>query len=449
MVAAIAVIQTDDARVSQTAPTRLHGRRVCPREDAAETLRWCVADREVLPRRRNDDRTPRRRRYAGLHDVAEVGVYAPIPVWVSRSHWIDYVVPKAAALHPEVLQRHKVGLKTLLKVAVAKSGYAHKRTGRRCIATPETVAQVAGVSERQAQRVNACLRELGVEVVVREGRRLTLEERLEKCWKTRSKQRGLATEVALTIPPELRRAAMPVADAGAVFPARVTPLDLSGQVFLKLELLAPNHLGASRARTKAAAPRRLTHKQRRWASALHLAHQTVDSVPWLAGERPRRIAPALMRFSECSMPWTGRLVGQAIQARGLRLGMRDIMADRVRTRPAVVLAAILGRMDPVDDHPGMGLGFRGDAPTWCGRCDHGWRTSSDADGHVWARKCPDCPDAVRANVAHSPAAGDEPRDGGRSPGVAPSGRGDDAHSLTADSLTHVGDVLSRLLEGTL
>lgn len=393
----------------------LRTHRRCAPEHAGQVRQLCRSDRSVLPRWHQDDRG-RADAHRGVHVVASPGAYSRIEAWRSREHWLTWVVPAAIAVHRDVLRRHHVDPDTFRAWALVKSGYAHAGTGRQCVVRPDTLASVLDMSERTVQRCTAAAREMGLEVVVLVGRMLTLTER-GKAWRAGSRQRGLSTEVALT---------MPQASRGLV--DRVTPPRGGGRPPLTSPLTGvPGGLAAEQ---KGAAPPHSDVRGRRRGrcrpSGWSLAAELARSVPWLAGEGPSRLAPALSRFATCERPWQAADVAAAIAGHTTRVGAGPIRAEAIRTRPAALLAAILRQLDPVEDHPGLGEdGFGQPAaagatpaarPDPCGApgCDHGWTTTVRPDGHPGLAPCPTCPPGVRSwapPAADGPAAGTGGSDG--------------------------------------
>lgn len=362
---------------------RMH--RECAPEHASLVRSACMQDRSVLPRWHQDDRG-RANEHRGVHVVAPAGSYARVPAWLSREHWVTYVVPLAIAQHRDVLIKHHVSPTMLREWAKVKSGYADPRTGRRCIVRPKTLASVLGVDERHVQNINRAARELGLEHVVLVGRMLNQDE----CMGARrrgSRQRGLSTEVALTVPTFLRRSV----DSFTPTSGPATPHKSQGR-------RVPPH-GLAAEQKGSAPPTHLNKGLQRTRRGRQLAADVARKVPWLAEERPGRLAPALMRFAVAGQPWTAQDVADAIGAHTLRTGRGAIQADSIRTRPAAVLAAILRELDVEADHPGL-VPFEtveAEPAETCGRtgCDHGW--IEDHNGRV--RPCPHCPSSVRAQLA--------------------------------------------------
>lgn len=364
--------------------------RICEPEHQSVVFRRCLQDRRVLPRWHQEDRGPRNT-LRGHHETAPAGAYSNIPVWHNRQHWAGIVVSMSMLLKPGVLARHHVSPTTFRAWAIAKSGYVqHQASGRRCIVRPDTLASVVGVDERTIQRCNAAARQLGIEVVVMEGRMLTGDER-GAIRAMGSRQRGLATEVALTIPSWLRS---PV--------DRVTP---------PKRLLKPEKITLGDTSVKASGQTRGTalragasKRQDRDRGRLRsVGSELARRLPWLAGEGPGRLAPALRRFVTAEAAWTAAQLAAAITRISADRG--PIHAGMIRTRPAALLAALLRRLDPIDDHPGPDSPMIPPPPSPlpgpCGGADcdgHGWINGVAASGYRWAHPCPDCPPAIRRSA---------------------------------------------------
>lgn len=78
-----------------------------------------------------------------------------------------------------------------------------------------------------------------------------------------------------------------------------------------------------------------------------------------------------------------------------------LTADRIVTRPAVVLAGLLRHLDVEADHPSHTPFVDPSTLKPCHRTDcdgHGWLTISDGRGRNISAKCPDCPPGIRAHV---------------------------------------------------
>lgn len=191
-------------------------------------------------------------------------------------------------MHPETLSSYGVAASTLQRCALAKSGYAWSN-GRRCVVRPDVLASIMGVSERQAQRCNALARALGLEVVVMQGRMLTQEERW-RAYDAGSRQRGLATETALTIPPDQR---------GLV--DHVTP-PRGGSVTTETKDLLGFPHGLPAGINGAATRPRPQSRRRKGSPAWRLALDVVRAVPWLAQESPHRLVGVLARYVDVPYP---------------------------------------------------------------------------------------------------------------------------------------------------
>lgn len=363
--------------------------RVCAEEHQTRVYARCLTDRRVLPRWHQDDRGPRNH-HRGFHVEAPAGAYRGVDAWMGRDHWLAVVVPLAIQQRPEVLRRHGVSPDVMRRWARVKSGYAAQKSGRRCIVRPVTVASVVGVTERQVQRCNAAARELGLEQLIMEGRMLDVDER-SSLRSLGSRQRGLASEVALTIPSWLRHL------VGSVTPSRGSWASRNSH------LCDPPHDGL-RPIQKDGAPRRRNEKgvRSRWR-ARSVASELAVRLDWLAGEARRRLIPPLMRFVTADEPWTVDDLVAGIRQVGA--GRGEIQPDMIRTRPAILLAGILRRLDPVADHPRLAGPFIPSDTAPCGGADcdgYGWINGLDDTGRPWAKPCPDCAPAVRRGAAQPP-----------------------------------------------
>lgn len=355
--------------------------RVCARELAPYVELHAGDRRSWLPRWHQDDRGPAREPY-GYHEVAPEGAYAKIPIWSSRDHWLQVVVPLVIAdakrrapdgqlrtTRPDPADNRPgspVSEKLLRRYLALRSAYADPRTGRRCIVRPETLASVLDVDQGTIHRCQNVARTLGLERVVAMGRMLTFAERMT-LWRTAkrdqvrpSRQRGLSTEVAFTDPGARRRhlwTAPP--DRGSALrtkPHQITP-HLTGQA-------------AASGRKKRAAPRRRPRRAPTWhVRARPLAAELVKILPWLRSENLTRLLPMLKRFAVADEAWTGAQLVDAIDDHAARnsagrptRSITVLEESRIRTRPAILLASLLRRLDVVDD-------WTPPPPTPC-PCDH-------------------------------------------------------------------------------
>ena len=359
---------------------RVFTHRACAPVDAAYVELACRARPSVLPRWHQDDRGPSNVT-RGHHQYAPDGAYARVPVWVSREHWLATVVPVALAFHAEKLAR-RVSPELMRRYLTVRSGYALAGTGRRCIVRPDTLASVLQTATRTVQLCQRVAREIGLEVVIQTGRMLNVTE----CTAARrrgSRQRGLSTEVAFTCPTATPR------DLWIFTPTRGNPL--------------PAHLDYENPSFKpkraahgpgedAASPRQPQRRSSDRSAVRKLAVQMAHTLPWLASEGPRRLAPALTRFLACTPSWTAEDLVLALADAALRQGRRSPLADRaVRTRPAVLFAAMLRELDEQADHPAAAFAAPGSVPGRCeiADCD-GWIEVRDARGALdGARPCPD------------------------------------------------------------
>jgi len=376
-----ALVSADPGRLGRYAArariVRTH--RVCAGEDAEFVRTACLYDRAVLPRWHQDDRGDRNA-HRGIHYAAPAGGYAGIRAWHGRQHWLTFVVPVAIALHRDLLRLQELSPVTFALWARVESGYAQdQRTGRRCIVRPDTVASVMGCQVNTVRKCRRIARRIGLQVVIVLGRMLSAGE----CWAARrrgSRQRGLSTETALTIPSPV--AVRLVSDTPTRGPAT------------HLETHHPSPpLGGARADQTEAAPPPHRHKSSPGRSATRrLAADLVNTVPWLRSERPGRLVPALSRFATARPAWTAQDVIDAIQTTRERRGLVTTLTDiQIRTRPAVVLAAFLRQLDHHDDHPRLATIDPVELRCHQSECDHGWITVDQPPaGHPQVRRCPHC-----------------------------------------------------------
>lgn len=307
--------------------------------------------------------------------------------------------------------------------ARVESGYVQdQRTGRRCIVRPATVASVMGCTPNTVRKCRRLARRIGLQVVISMGRMLTATE----CWAARrrgSSQRGLSTETALTIPSpvhdrlrqlEQQRDSHGPYGAGSVEnPARsrdshpratrcvpsavdsVTPT--SGRAPDPETHRYSSPLDGARAEKREAAPPPLrpkgghqpprtaapaTSARQNHRAAYNLAWQLTKKIPWLRAEQPGRLTPSLTRFATARPGWTAQDVIDALHTlrtrRGLPVG--PLTADKIHTRPAVVLAAFLRELDHHDDHPRLAHIDPDELRCHRPECDHGWITIATSSG---------------------------------------------------------------------
>lgn len=76
--------------------------------------------------------------------------------------------------------------------------------------------------------------------------------------------------------------------------------------------------------------------------------------------------PSLHRFATAERPWSAADIKDGIDSVTIRRGWTAVRAERIRTRPAAVLAWHLRQLDPLTDHPGPSFGTttRAAWPTW-------------------------------------------------------------------------------------
>ena len=341
--------------------------RVCAPADAAYVELQAPRHPELLPRRHQDDRGPAREPF-GHHQVAPEGAYSKVPVWSSRDRWLAIEVPvvlaearrrrggRLCAPRDDGTPGAPVSDRLLRRYLTVRSAYADTK-GRRCIVRPDTIASVLQVDVRTVQNLQAVARHVGLERVIETGRMLTYGEKMKLWWdairagQPPSRQRGLSTEVAFTNPLVRQR------NVWITTPDRVT---VSWRKHTHLITTHLKRVAAASGHDGAASPRRPPKVSPHWHPAARcLAREVLDALPWLGSEGLARLLPCLRRFVTCPDPWSGAQLVDAIDDRRTRLAfggktrsIRHLDPARIRTRPVVLLAALVKDLDPVDDHPG-------------------------------------------------------------------------------------------------
>ncbi len=135
------------------------------------------------------------------------GAWAGVACWTGRSERWLLAAAVAYDLRYAVDARPRMGANTIgrasfLKVAAARSAFADFSTGRNCRPTIETLAEVAGVSDRTVQRADTALLLLGLATEVMRGRQRTRRERMAS-WRVGDRGRGWASVWALHDSPAL------------------------------------------------------------------------------------------------------------------------------------------------------------------------------------------------------------------------------------------------------
>lgn len=279
---------------------------------------------------------------------AEPGQHTGTVGWTSREHYLAFVVPAAIAAGADVLARHHVSADLFRSWASVKSLYAQeRRSGRRVVVRPVTLAGLLQCAERTVQRCQAAARELGLEVVITPGRMLS-ELEVYAARKKGSPQRGLSTVSAFVVPTPLRRIVERVTPtSGRSSSASVTDLST-----FKQRSAGPKGAplrSAPQQRTR----RRLPDRSRRaWVLATELTKQVI----FLRRCPPGRIAGQLQRYTDPErtggLRWTSERITRAMDHVNVRLGYTAPV--RAKTAPWALLAWYLGQIDPVADHPAGG-----------------------------------------------------------------------------------------------
>lgn len=318
---------------------------------------------------------------------AEPGQLTGTIGWTSREHYLAYVVPTAIKLHADILAKHHVAADLLQRWVAAKSLYAQeRRSGRRVIVRPVTLAGLLQCSKRTVQRCQAAAREIGLEVVITPGRMLT-EIEVYKARKKDSPQRGLSTVSAFVVPV----AVQPLVD-------RVTPTSgrsVSGSV-KECSALKERSARPKGAPLRSAPPKR--KRPRPGHPSWDLAQRLTDQVLFLRGCPAGRLSGQLHRFTTPGLPhrWTSEQLIRAMDAVNRRRGWNA--PYRAKRAPWGILRWYLKQIDEVADHPLHDGPLIVVAP-WCGECD--------SDGYRWIlapetgnalHRCPRCHPAARTGT---------------------------------------------------
>ena len=332
-------------------------RLVTDAHHAGHVLRLAAHNHDVLPR-------------WGINSPirdhgADPGQYSGTIGWTSREHYLDVVVPAAIAQHADVLARHHVSADVFLKWITAKSLYAQeRRSGRRVIVRPVTLAGLLQCVKRTVQRCQAAAREMGLELVITLGRMLS-EIEVYAARKKGSPQRGLSTVTAFVVPAELRH----LVD-------RVTPTSgqLLGTPVTDLSTFKQRSARSKSAPLRSAPPQRRSGAPRkqgrnRSGPAWDLAISLTKQVIFLHRCPPGRIVGQLQRFTDPTttggMRWTTTRILDAMEVVNRRLGYAAPV--QAKTAPWGLLAWYLGQIDPFGDHPGNDQPLIRLVP-WCGEC---------------------------------------------------------------------------------
>jgi len=270
------------------------------------------------------------------------GAYAGVLGWSSREHYLRVVVPITLQLHREVLRRHEIAVDTFRRFLAAKSLYAQEqRSGRTVIVRPDTVAGLAGLSERHVQKCNRAARELGLEIVLETGRMLS-ELEVYAARRRGSPQRGLSTVTAFVVPGVVRL---------LVYSATPTRGESSSSSVKKSSTFNDRSAKSKSAplRSAPSPTKRVTRrKPPGWRLAVDLTGQAV----FLRRCSPSRVAPQLARFTRCPHRWTATQLIRAMDQVNVRLGYSSPV--RATRSPWALLKWYLEQIDEVADAPGFG-----------------------------------------------------------------------------------------------
>ena len=279
---------------------------------------------------------------------ADPGQYSGTIGWTSREHYLAFVVPAAIATHADVLARHHISADLFHSWVAAKSLYAQeRRSGRRVIVRPITLAGLLQCAKRTVQRCQAAAREMGLEIVITPGRMLS-EIEVYAARKKGSPQRGLSTVTAFVVPSLLRH----VVD-------RVTPTSGSTSRISVTDIrtFKPRSARSKGAPLRSAPPQQKKPRPpRRAGPAWELAVGLTQQVIFLHRCPPSRLTGQLHRFTDPhrtgGLRWTPTRLTRAMDAVNVRLGY--LAPVKAKTAPWGLLAWYLTQIDPYADHPDAG-----------------------------------------------------------------------------------------------
>ena len=309
-------------------------RRVEDWQHAHRILALAPNNRAVLPR-------------WGLHSPvrsapAPAGAYTGTVGWSSREHYLRVVVPITLQLHRAVLRRHEIAVDTFRRFLAAKSLYAQEQhSGRTVIVRPDTVAGLAGLSERHVQKCNRAARELGLEIVLETGRMLS-ELEVYAARRRGSPQRGLSTVTAFVVPGAVKL---------LVYSATPTRGGGSSSFVKKSSTFEARSAGPKGAPLRSA-PSPTKPVTRSKLPGWRLAVDLTDQAVFLRRCPPSRVAPQLARFTRCSHRWTATQLVRAMDQVNIRLGYSS--PARANRSPWALLKWYLQQIDEVADAPGFG-----------------------------------------------------------------------------------------------
>lgn len=289
-----------------------------------------------------DDWLPRYQRASGVHHrPLPAEAYRPYQPWVSRSHFLEHVVPWAIERYRDVLRRYNsLSPATFQRWAETETLYADRRTGRDVICRPGAhgVADLAEMSERTVQYCRAAAKEMGIYADLQPGRMLAWSERCQ-ARAAGSRQRGLST-VSLFCLPQAYLDHLRICT-----PPRGSSVGKSSAVMRSCE---PRSAKKKEPAQAPAQPRR----KRRSPAGLGLAIALIQRLPWLTSRTtetaPGRIAALLTRYVTCTYPWTAQLLMDRMTAVNRRL---NYSAPENARCAVALLAWYVHQIDPYGDHP--------------------------------------------------------------------------------------------------
>lgn len=309
--------------------------------------------RELAARSQQDDWLPRYQRNSAIrHTAIPDRLYRSHQQWISRTHFLDHVIPWAIDRYRDVLRKHNsLSPATFRRWVETETLYADRRTGRDVICRPgkHGIADLAEVSERTVQYCRAAAKEMGIYVDLVQGRMLNWGERCQ-ARSAGSRQRGLSTVSLFCLPQaylqHLKICTPPrgglVSSSSSVSPTCKTR-SANGQT------TPPTGEGRRR-------------RRRRPPAGFSLAVELVQRLPWLTTRTdvtsPGRIAGLLTRYAKSPYPWTCQQILEQMTAVNRRL---RYSAPEVARFPMALLRWYVDQIDPVADHPQYHLDLERDA----------------------------------------------------------------------------------------
>lgn len=309
--------------------------------------------RQLVTSTQQDDWLPRYQRKSVVrHGDVPARLYRDHQQWISRTHFLDHVIPWAIKRYRDILRSHNnLSPATFLRWAETETLYADRRTGRDVICRPgqHGIADLAEMSERTVQYCRAAAKQMGLYVDLVPGRMLSWKERCA-ARRAGSRQRGLSTVSLFCLPATYLR------HLKICTPPRGGLVGSSSAVGHSCKDRSAN--GPTPPTRREGRPKR----RRRPAAGLSLAIALVQRLPWLTTRStvtaPGRIAGLLTRYAKSPYPWTSQQLLDQMTAVNRRL---RYSAPDIAHCPVALLKWYVDQIDPVGDHPQYHLDQERDA----------------------------------------------------------------------------------------